>query len=539
MMMFTRICALAACLAVGACDSLVHVDATSNVPARYSSVLVTVEKIWFNESATAVTADTNWQKAKLDETVTLDLVDVNGGAIARIASELKVPVGTYRQIRLFLAKPDAKLRDSAEILGADYNNQVTWFDEDGIQRTAPLEVLNADQGIGIELEIEVEEGSTDEAATVQLLFDAARDLTQFTYSDETGFLLNPTLRAFDAGEVGTVRGTLNVFQGGGGTGRPDIEVTAQKLDETLGRRVIVGSASVSRTGSFVLYPLPLDEDEDEDTEYDLVIHGPRIQTIVIRKVPVTKGAPASAAPLALGVIAPEAAESFEADIREDSPVVPRGARIGFYQTLPDGDEPYLINVAAVDPVSGRFAQPVLLSRAERISYGTYGNNFTLRSGTPEEGAARYAVAALSPHYGYGALAETLLRPASDASDTAEFSVPAIGMPAAAVPGTISATLTIDRPGRYDRGVLMVTHEGALVTMARLNEVLQQSSASALIDITEVPAGTETAVLDSGLYHLEAWTWDSDDPEDTFERHRGVDALDLRATATATAAVTIH
>ncbi len=120
-------------------------------------------------------------------------------------------------------------------------------------------------------------------------------------------------------------------------------------------------------------------------------------------------------------------------------MVPRGARIGFYQTLPGEDEPYLIEVAAVDPLRGRFARAVALTRATSISYGTYGPSFTLRSGTPDEGEARYAVAALSPYYGSGALADTLLRPATQASDTRLFSVPAIGMPVSAVPGTISTT----------------------------------------------------------------------------------------------------
>jgi hypothetical protein len=239
------------------------------------------------------------------------------------------------------------------------------------------------------------------------------------------------------------------------------------------------------------------------------------------------------------VLAPQPADSFEANIRTDLPVVPRGARIGFYQTLPGDDEPYLIAVAAVDPLSGRFAQPVALTRSATISYATYGTSFALSSGTPEEGAARYAVAALSLHYGDGTLADTTLRPASRAADTAAFSVPAIGMPADSVPGTITATITIENPGQYDRGMLLVTHEGAVVTVTSLDAVLQQSPPSAFVDVTQVPAGSISATLDRGLYHLEAWTWDSDDPEDTFTRHPVVDAVDLRAVETATGTVAIR
>jgi hypothetical protein len=541
----TRLFILAAALVLAACEAAVNVNATANVSARYSGVLVTVKEVWFNESATAIPADTTWEKFRLDETRTIDLVDITGGELTSIASDLAIPAATYRQIRVILAGTDEDLYDSADDAGATYNNQVTWFDEDGDEQTLPLEVPNADQGIGIEIKLKAEEvavgsGTTSTTSVVQLFFDAARDLTQFRYDGQAGFLLSSTLKAFNADDVGTIRGTLNLSQLviDTDTGRPEIEVTAQKLDEALNRRVVAGSASVSSSGAFVLYPLRLDEDETTTT-YDLVIHGPEIQTIVIRNVPVTEALPGSATSITLNGLAPQPAQSFEANVRDDAPVAPRGARIGFYQTLPGDDGPYLIEEAAVDPLSGRFAQPVVLSRAGTISSGTYGGNFTLSSGIPEQGAARYAVAALSPQYGSGVFADTLLRPASPVSDTALFSVPAIGMPVSAVPGTISTAVTVQNPGRYSSGLLMVTHEGAVVATVPLNEVLQQSLASASVDVTLVPAGTSTAALASGLYHLEAWTWNSADPDDTFTRHPGTAAIDLRAVAAATGSLAIR
>jgi hypothetical protein len=219
-------------------------------------------------------------------------------------------------------------------------------------------------------------------------------------------------------------------------------------------------------------------------------------------------------------------------------VLPRGARIGFFQTLPGEDEPYLIEVATVDPLLGRFAQPVRLTRASTISYATYSGAFTLSSGTPEEGAARYAIAGLSPHYGGGAFAETTLRPATPVSDTAFFTVPVIDVPAPAVPGTVTATVTVENPGQYDSGMLLATHDGAVVTAVSLDEVLQQLLGSTFVDVAPVPAGTAAAAHASGLYYLEAWTWDSTDPADTFSRHPGTEA-DLRALDAATGTVTIR
>jgi hypothetical protein len=537
-MRFPRNLALSALFLLAACEPRVDVDATANVPAAYSRVLVTVEEIWLSDSATAVPEDTTWQKFELDDAVTFDLVDLTAGELIRIAGDLDVPAGTYQQVRLILASRDDDLHDSAEDAGATYNNEVSWFDEEGDPQTSPLEVLNAAQGVGIEVAFEVEEEEVD-STNVLLVFDAARDLTEFRHSDAPGFLLNPTLKGFDAADVGTIRGVLNLSQLNTATrtGRPDIQVTAQRLNETLGRREIVASTAVSRTGSFVLYPLPLDEDEDEDTEFDLVIHGPAMETLVIRDVPVSDASPQDATAISLEFLSPQPASSFEVDIAQSDPLTPRGARIGFYQTLPDEDFPHLITLAPVDPLRGRFAQPVLLSRAATISYGDY-DDADVRSGTPEEGAARYAVAAVSPHHGTGALSDTLLRPASTTSETATFSVPAIGIPGGAVSGTISSTVNVEDPGRYDRGVLIVTRGGAVVTATRLEEVLQQALGSAFVEVAQVPAGSAATSYARGLYYLEAWTWDSDDPEDTFERHPG-SVVDLRSSAMAAGTVIIR
>lgn len=538
------IATLAACLALAACEANVDVNATATAPAGYYSVLVTIEEVWFHESAEAASTDEGWEKFDLKDTVTIDLVSLNNGGLARIADDLEMPGGDYRQMRILLADTHGRLRDSADDWDADYNNEVIWFDDDGDDHTSPLEVLNPAAGIGIEVDFDFIEATitssttTTRRNTVVLAFDAARDLTGFRYGGRTGFLLNPTLRAYDTDEVGTIRGTLSLAQLDidTDTGRPEVLVTAQRLDRSLGRRVIVASAAVSRTGSFVLYPLPIDEDE-RTTEYDLVIHGPQIRTVIIRDVPVTEAAPGSTQALALGTLALEQTPSYEANISAESPLLPRGARVGFYQTLPGDDEPYLVGLATVDPLSGRMVRPVELSRSSTVSYGTYGRNFSLRAATPRQGEARYAVAAWSPHYGHGEFAETLLRP--EGSSVAQFSVPAVGVSAPAVAGNVSTTLTVENPAVYDRGVLMVTREGALVTLAPLDEVLEQQLGSTFVEIDQVPAGSTAATFARGLYHLEAWTWHSGNPASTFRQHRGDAAVDLRDTGMAAGAVTIR
>jgi hypothetical protein len=87
-------------------------------------------------------------------------------------------------------------------------------------------------------------------------------------------------------------------------------------------------------------------------------------------------------------------------------------------------------------------------------------------------------------------------------------------------------------------MLLVTHEGAVVTAVSLDAMLQQLQPSNLVEVTQVPAGAGAATLDRGLYHLEAWTWNSTNPAATFMRHAGTAAVDLRATAIAAGTVAI-
>jgi len=588
---------LAACLALAACDTAVNVDATSNVTANYSSVLVTVKEVWVNESATAAPEDTTWQKFPLDEPETLDLVDATSGTLKQLATELALPAGTYHQMRLILADRTESLTESADSASATYNDQVTYLDADGNSVTLPLELANPAQGIGIEMELKVPaateailaalssssatsttststsltdtstDTSTDSStstdtststaratatalsdtntvtATADIVFDAARDLTEFTFSDQRGFLLNPTLKAYDPKSVGTIQGALDVSLltfASDGTGRPDVQVTAEGLNDDGTRRVIIGSAPVQSDGNFVLYPLPLATDKSTTTTtYDLVIHGPNIRTIIIRSVPVTKGAPANATDIALGTLTLDAADSYAVNLAADSTVTQRGSRVAFYQSLPDDAVPYLIELRTVDPISGQFASDQFVSGSSTLLYGTYATSFSFAVAAPQEGASRYAVAAIDPLYGNGSYSETLLAPPSVTTGTAPFTVPAIELPSEAAAGTISATISVGTAGKYDKGTLVITHNGAVVATSSLDDALASGAAAPVVTVTNIPASNAASSFDQGLYYAEAWVWNSSDAAETFVRQAGAGVIDLRSTLTGTASVTLN
>lgn len=630
---------LASCFGLTACDTSVNVAATANAGAQYSNVRITVKELWVNESATASIDDTTWLKFPLATAVTLDLVGLTSGTLNEFATQLKVPPGSYHQVRLFLVDRTEALTSAAQSAGATYNDEVTGFDANNAQSTVPLEIPASAQGIGIETELVVQapdaailaalaarpnargtnttgtdftftgnsttgtsmgsNGTTLSTTTTAtpnatnrtpgnvvdnttnslgnttssigntspgdttgtpttnpttgvdtrttsavtgsglLVFDARRDLTPFRFGDQPGFLLNPSLKAYDARKVGTIQGQVSLTQLtiSTGTGRPDLQVTAEKLNDDSTRRIEVASAPITADGLFTLYPLPL-EDSASTTTYDLVIHGPAIQTVIIRAVPVTKGAPASGGSAALGTITLAPADSYAANVSTSTPVSPRGARVGFYQTLPDDTAPYLIEQQPIDPVSGELATNVMLSSATTVAFGTFGTSFTLTSAAPQEGASRYSVAALSPFYGNGAFSNTLLAPPATATDVAAFTVPDAQIPSTTASGTIATQVSAATPGKYDKGALLVTHNGAVITSVPLDAALASSATAATVNVTGIPASSGTT-FDRGLYYLEAWAWNSSDPKSTFTRQPVSAPVDLRSTLTANASVTIN
>jgi hypothetical protein len=139
--------ALAAALT--ACAPQTNLSMTGNVPEQYSHVWLTVQEVWFNTSATAVPADSTWVKLPLSTPITVDLASLTNGTLAQIATQLKVPTGTYAQIRLFPVDPFAPLTSSASSAGAQFNAEADYIDGTGVAHVSPLELLNPEVGIGI------------------------------------------------------------------------------------------------------------------------------------------------------------------------------------------------------------------------------------------------------------------------------------------------------------------------------------------------------------------------------------------------------
>jgi hypothetical protein len=582
------------CCAVAGCSTRTNVSVTGNTPAQYSHLWITAQEVWFNSSATAGPDDGGWVKFPLSTPATVDLVTESGGTLGSLVTGLKLVPGTYSQLRLIPVDAAAALTTSAKTAGALYNTEADYVDSAGTTHHLPLELLNPDKGIGIQGSLKVPVGNVGAAlagvattttgtttattpntttpttpattpttsptntttiTTFAITFDGARDLTPFTYAaaaTPNGILLSSHAGAFDLSEVGGIQGQLTLTNLTGissAAGLPAIQVSAEALSADGTRHVVVNRTPVHADGSFLLYPLATSASSPAD--YDLVIHGPGIATIIIKAVQVTLASSTSTATttgtaaanattlntVSVGTLIPRAASSYTANLgTATGAALPAGAQVAFYQTLPAaGEVPYVIEASPIDPFNQVLANAQALS-TDTVDSGAYsasGAAVTLVSAAPAEGAGRYLVAASAPSFTDGTLTTTVSAPPAGTTTPVVVTVPALTLAPGAAAGSISASVTQATAGKYDHGELLVTHDGTLVATTPLDAAFAQG-AGATITASGLPTGTSAA-----LYYVAVRAWNSRDASGTLQRQSYPTAIDLRGSATAAAQLTIN
>jgi hypothetical protein len=507
---------------------------------------MSVQEIWFNASATATPDETTWIKFTLDTPKTVDLASSTGGVVTALTDSLNVPIGTYEAVRLIPVDGATTLLSSAPA-GVTYNSEVDYTDSNGTPRELPMELLNPDKGIGVAVSIKVNGGgvnilssTTDSTSTngssssststkpflMAINVDGARDLVPFEYDSVNvtpAVLLNPHMTGYDTSTVGAIQGTINTANLGdianSSTGLPNIQVTAESLSADGSRHTVVNSAQVRSDGSFTVYPLSTSS--SSPTNYDLVIHGPSIASVIVKDVPVTAGDPTSTTPVNIGTITPRSASSFNVTLlttNATAGVLPAGSMVNFYQTVPGNAEvPYVVEQRSIDPFTRAFPTnwEVDIPSSASIDFGTYSSgSVSLENRNPAEGAGTYRVAATAPLYSDGVLT-TLM----NASTPMPIAVPTL-LPASGF-SSVGTTIQVSKSTKYDHGDLIISHDGAVVGTAVLDTALQQNGASVLA-FNDLPART-----DSALYYVSVRVWNSADPAGTLKREIYPSALDLR------------
>jgi hypothetical protein len=585
------------CCAVAGCSTRTDVSVTGSTPAQYSHVWITAQEVWFNTSAIAGPDDGGWVKFPLSTPATVDLVAESGGNLGSLVTSLNLAPGTYSQVRLIPVDATAPLTNSAQTAGALYNTEADFVDSAGKTHQLHLELLNPDKGIGIPGTLKVPVGNigaalaattgttgttgtttptttatptttttatptTTTTASFAITLDGARDLMPFAYtygstnatSTSSGILLSSHAAAYDLSQAGAITGTLTLTNISGASGLPAIQASAQVLSADGTRHVVVSSTPVHSDGTFTLYPLAANSSNAVD--YDVVIHGPGIATIIIKAVQVTlagstsTSTPATGTPttgttgtpslnsVSIGTLIPRAANSYTANFVNSPAALPAGAQVSFYQTIAAGEVPYVIETSPIDPFNQTLADDQGLSE-QTIDSGTWassGSSITVVSAAPLEKAGTYIVAASAPSFSDGALTTTVSEPAATGTTSTTpppvsiSPVATLALAAGSSAGTISASVSPAAAQKYQHGELLVSHDGALVAAAPLDAALG-TSGGATITVSGVPSGTSSA-----LYYLSVRVWDT---SGNVQRQSYPTAIDLRGSATGALPLTIN
>ncbi len=535
---------------------------------KYTHVYLTVQEVWFNTSASAGAEDTTWSKFPLDTPVTVDLASLNAGTLGQIATALKVPAGTYSQLRLIPVDASATLTASAQSAGAQFNSEADYTDSAGTAHQSPLELLNPDKGIAIATTINIKANlsavlgtstttttttdpttgetvttpttdasttSTSTPISLAISIDGQHDLMLFNYGTETGVLLSPHTAAYDVSNSGTIKGQIDTSNIGNSvdssTGQINVQVTAETVSADGSRHTGVKTVNVATDGSFVLYPLPAGSTTTDatgvatststTTNYDLVIHGPAISTIIVKSIPVSAGDPNSTTPTSIGTVTPRSANNYTYNLASGTQTVPSGALVGLYQTIPvSGEVPYLVYQTQMDPFSRTLYEDQSLSQGT-IDYGTYSSGtVTLQTVPPVEGAGVYLLAATATMFADGAFGATVAPPQSG---TVLVTVPALLPAGGAASGIIPVTISPATNGKYDKGELIVSHDGAVVQTVAIDSLLTQNSGTTL-QVAGLPAGG--GLFDNSIYYLSVRAWRSTDPAGTLSRQSYSTPVDL-------------
>lgn len=347
----------------------------------FDNVVITVTDLWFHMDNTVVNpSDGGWLKYHLATPTVVDLAHLADGALSRVLDR-NLPVGTYRQIRILLASTEDNVLVPSS--GLQYNNEVVW-DDNGTAVTSPLRIPDAFHGIALYGAFNV---SSTAPLRLAIDFNINNDIVKYTRHrnglDEDEFLLKPRLRYFDLDNVGSITGQLSYDN----TTRHYFVIKAEQKDAGDNVYTVKRFTGMKADNTFVLSFL-------RPGTYDVVIRGRDTETIIIRGVPVTKGA---STPILTSGRIPVTAGTF---YTANTSVSPTGSWINFYQTLDNAvtgaatESPYEIRYRHLNPFTGTFHDNIPLSNGP-IHFGTYnnGNAFTYTPVTPKEGLSGFIAVA--------------------------------------------------------------------------------------------------------------------------------------------------
>jgi hypothetical protein len=535
---------MAGCLEGGSSPSAtlgtVNVSITDGPGTDYDHVWVTIKAISFHTDPDIVWNINNasWRTTTLTTPVTLDLTSLTNGTLNQVFSGMQIPMGTYTQIRLFVAGYDEVLTASAQAAGLAYNDQVDYTDltvTPGVVHHVPLELAYPAPGIRLTGIFKV---TASKSLNLALDFDLEHDLVAFTHNSENYFTLQPNLRYFDLDQSGAIVGNVNPVQlctqVVSSTCGYDLIVKAEILSTDRSRHIDTRSTSVKADGSFSLYPLP------SGINYDVLIRGRNIETMLIKGVP----APVNSLPGAGETILSTANTPLQLTINNseyfanlNASLMPAGGYAVFQKTLPNSgnsfEVPYEVRWGNTNPFTGILQTPIALSSGP-LHVANYVAGTTLAFGnvTPQEGLGNYVVATNGLPLSYYNIST------STASVNYPGTVNTVLTPLLVYPpspmlnvsqGTVTGSIT-QYMGLYNKGYLVLTRFNSIVNTLDISATLNANTGNYSVTL---PAGNAGTLVPGAYYYAYLRVWNSTQPVATLKIIPLSSMIDLRSTSTIT------
>lgn len=495
----------------------VNVSLTDGPGDDYDHVWVTVKAISFHTDPNLVwnSSDATWQTTTLAAPVTLDLSNLTNGTLNQVFTGMSLPVGSYKQIRLFMAGFDDTLTSSAQTAGLTYNDQVDYTDT--TVHHVPLEIAYPIQGIQLNGNFNVTDGST---LNLAVDFDLEHDLVRFKHGTEYYFTMKPNLRYFDLNQSGAITGTVDQTQLCTSTLTGcayNMIVKAEILSADGSRHFDTRATTVKSDGSFSLYPLP------SGKTYDVLIRGRNIETMLVKNVTAPAGstltsgaAVLSNAPIPLTI---DGTGEYFANF--SGPLAPTSGYAIFQQTLQGaGEVPYEVRWGNTNPFSGKLEIPMALANGPlHVASYSAGNAPAFNPVTPHEGNGGYSVATNGLPLAYYVLSSNVavVSPGTNTvTNPLLFALTTLPtLSSNVVVGTVSGTIQ-QSANKYDSGYLVMSRFANIVNTVDISGILTANGGTGgPYSLTPLPAGggpagTASARVPGAYYYAYLIVWNSAD-----------------------------
>lgn len=356
----------------------VAVKMTDASGCDYNNIVVTIDKVAFNNRLNASKDDNDWTTVTLNPPVQIDLLKLQNGNTLNFAN-LNIPAGTYKSILLSVV--------SNTTGSSTYNDYVTLIGSPN--QKLPLSLPPGfPNKVAINFNKPITISANGTTSNIVIDFDACNSVV--TSTDSQGnilYFLKPRLMEVNEDQSGGIVGAITTSSGAATA--PQHLVVKAEVKGKDGNYYVVRQTRPNPDGSFKLYPL--EYDDDSKGVYDVVVVSDNYGTLSIQDVviPTHDDVPLSATTSAnIGTIQLDTlaspAVTWSTTGTFTGTITPRGADVRIRETV--GGRTYQVRRNHSDLQTGVFTFPLSWGATVSAAYSTGTMHFIPENGLTPSGS---------------------------------------------------------------------------------------------------------------------------------------------------------